>query len=65
MLTLVEGSIGPLSIAIGLLQFPIIGGMIGWASARQNRTPIGIAEVAYIAALVVCFSGALEAKGFL
>lgn len=38
-LTLLEGRINAFSIAIGLLQFPIYGGLLGWSIARRTYLP--------------------------
>ncbi|WP_157218713.1 hypothetical protein [Flavisphingomonas formosensis] len=58
LLTLLEGSIGPVSIAVGLLQFPLYGALIGWAVAMRTTRPAVLIFVHLIAALA-CFSGLL------
>lgn len=59
LLTLVEGRVGVLSMGIGLLQFPIYGGLLGWANVRRNFLPVlGVASVHLVAAML-CFSGAV------
>ena len=59
LLTLVEGSIGTVSIAVGLLQFPVYGGLLGWTIARKRYLPALVAASAHMVAALVCFSGVL------
>ncbi|PSJ36491.1 hypothetical protein C7I55_25810 [Sphingomonas deserti] len=61
LLTLVEGGqIGPFSLALGLLQFPLYGALLVWsASERKTLFPIAVA-LAHLAAALVCFSGVLS-----
>ena len=59
LLTLVEGSIGPLAIAVAFLQFPFYGALLGWTSARQAYLPAVMAGLLHLAGVVICFSGVL------
>ena len=59
LLTLVEGRIGQIGIAIALLQFPAYGGLVGWASARGRHLPVLVVALAHLAAAVACFSGVI------
>ena len=58
--TLLEGgTVGAFSIAVGLLQFPIYGALLGWSIARKNYLPAVVVTLAHIIAASVCFAGAL------
>lgn len=57
LLTLVEGAIGPLSIGVALLQFPLYGACIGWMTARSRWRGVAILVGAHLAAALLCFSG--------
>jgi hypothetical protein len=59
LLTLLEGRINAFSIAIGLLQFPIYGGVLGWGIARRTYLPATLLASAHLAAVLVCFAGTL------
>ena len=61
LLTLFEGGqLGPLSLALGLLQFPLYGALVVWsASERKTLFPIAVA-FAHLAAAMICFSGVLS-----
>ena len=59
LLTLLEGRIGAFSTAIGLLQFPIYGGLLGWSIARSAYLPAILLALAHHAAAAVCFAGTL------
>jgi hypothetical protein len=60
LLTPFEGDrIGPLSLTVGLFQFPIYGGVLLWSVAQQKyRLAIVVAWV-HLFAILVCFSGGL------
>lgn len=60
LLTPYEGdTIGPASIATGLLQFPIYGAVLGWSIARRNYLSGAVMIAAHVVAAIDCFSGAL------
>ena len=59
LLTLVEGSIGQLSITVGLLQFPIYGALLGWAKVRRNYLPVIVMTSAHLVVATACFAGTL------
>lgn len=59
LLTLLYGSIGAISIAVGLLQFPIYGVLLGWSIERRNYLPAVVVALAHIIAALVCFAGTL------
>jgi hypothetical protein len=59
LLTLVEGRIGPIAMAIGLIQFPIYGALLRWGRVRENYRPLIIAAAAHLAAAAACFAGAI------
>jgi hypothetical protein len=59
LLTLIEGSIGPLAIAVGLLQFPLYGALMGWAIACEKIWLIAVVAFAHLAAVIFCFFGVL------
>ena len=58
--TLLEGdSIGPLSITLALAQFPALGALAGYSLARARRTPLVVAGLVHLVAMLVAFSGAI------
>jgi hypothetical protein len=59
LLTLLEGRIGAFSIAIGLSQFPLYGGLLGWGIARRTYRPAALLALAHLGAAAVCFAGTL------
>ena len=59
LLTLVEGSIGPLAIAVALVQFPFYGGLLGWSNARERYRPAVVVGVLHLIGVIICFSGVL------
>ncbi|WP_197279306.1 hypothetical protein [Novosphingobium sp. AAP1] len=61
LLTLLERSIGPIEIGVGLAQFPLYGTLIGSAIATNNYRAVGVAAAAHLAAGLACFSGILSA----
>ena len=59
LLTLLEGSIGIISLAMAVLQFPFYGGLLGWTHARRSYRPAAIVGSLHLVATILCFSGAL------
>lgn len=59
LLTLFEGRIGPFSMTVGLLQFPMYGALLGWSLDRRNYLPVLVVAIAHIMAAMLCFSGIL------
>lgn len=59
LLTLVEGQIGWLGIAVALVQFPFYGGLLGWARFREYYRPIWVAVGVHLVAAIACFTGLL------
>ena len=59
LLTLLEGAVGAVSIAVGLLQFPVYGALLGWSVTRKNHLPAVVVTLAHVIAASVCFAGAL------
>ena len=59
LLTLIEGMIGPIGISVGIVQFPVYGGLLGWSIARRNYSPLGWLVVAHLIAASICFTGIL------
>jgi len=59
LLTLVEGSIGVLSITLILLQFPIYGVLLGWARVRNAGLPVLVVALLHLGATIACFTGML------
>ena len=56
LLTLIEGMIGPVSLSVGLVQFPAYGGLLGWSIARRNYSPARWMGAAHLTAAVICFT---------
>ncbi|HEX8481440.1 MAG TPA: hypothetical protein VF650_06030 [Allosphingosinicella sp.] len=59
LLTLVEGSIGPLAGGMALLQFPLYGALIGWSRAQRSYNPLIALACLHLAAAIACSSGLL------
>ncbi|MET1113051.1 MAG: hypothetical protein ABWX67_16155 [Allosphingosinicella sp.] len=59
LLTLVEGSIGPLAAGAALLQFPLYGALLGWSRLRKSYGALIAVGLLHVVAAIVCFSGAL------
>ena len=60
LLTLLEGDrVGALSIAVGLLQFPIYGTILGWSIGRKNYLRVVVLTAVHVIAASVCFIGTL------
>lgn len=59
LLTLVEGKIGAIATALGLLQFPIYGAVVGWCIAIRNGLPAALLLVTHVVAAAACFAGLL------
>jgi hypothetical protein len=57
LLTLVEGRIGVVSMAVGLLQFPAYGVLLGWAHVRGKHLPVAVVALVHLIAAMACFSG--------
>jgi hypothetical protein len=57
LLTLVEGSIGPIALAVALFQFPLYGAMVGWAVSLKTFRPTGAIFSIHLIAIIACFSG--------
>ncbi|QAY75180.1 hypothetical protein [Sphingosinicella sp. BN140058] len=59
--TLVNGDrIGPISLTLGLLQFPVYGAILLWCVARRKYVPASAVLVAHLVAAMACFSGAIS-----
>ncbi|MEO7691048.1 MAG: hypothetical protein ABIS51_17335 [Sphingomonas sp.] len=59
LLTLIEGSIGPISQSVALIQFPLYGALLGWSISRKSYKAAVLAASLHLAAAVVCFMGIL------
>ena len=60
LLTLIEDDgVGMLCMTVGLLQFPIYGGIFGWSIARKTYALVMFCCLAHAVAAALCFSGAL------
>lgn len=59
LLTLVEGSIGPVALAVGLAQFPVYGGVIAWCGEGKRMRAAGLVAALHVLAGLACFSGIL------
>ncbi|KRA83624.1 hypothetical protein [Altererythrobacter sp. Root672] len=59
LLTLLEGSIGVLSVSVALLQFPVYGGLVAWGFVRKTYIPAAVAGSLHLVAALVCFAGTL------
>ncbi|MCB2066583.1 MAG: hypothetical protein KDE15_08090 [Erythrobacter sp.] len=59
LLTLVEGRIGAVSLAIGLAQFPAYGALLGWLRARRNPAAALALAGLHLVAAMACFTGIL------
>jgi hypothetical protein len=53
-----EGSIGPVAMGVGLLQFPLYGALIGRNVAALSSRAI-LVTAAHLIATLACFSGLL------
>ena len=51
------GRIGPLSLAAGLLQFPLYGGLLLWGFAQRHHLPGIAVALIHLLGVAVCFSG--------
>ena len=63
LLTVIEGSIGPLAMFAGLLQFPLYGALIGWSMGSKVYRVFFLLAAAHVVAVLACFSSVL-AGGF-
>ncbi|WP_165927231.1 hypothetical protein [Sphingomonas sp. BK235] len=59
LLTRLEGEIGPLAMAAGLLQFPLYGALVGRAVAVKTDRVVFFAAAMHLVAVLACFSGLL------
>jgi hypothetical protein len=59
LLILVEGSIGALSQAVGLLQFPLYGALLGWSLWRRSWGAAILVATLHVIAAAICFAGIL------
>jgi hypothetical protein len=59
LLTLAEGSIGPISAGLALLQFPLYGALLGWSRSHETYGALILVGFLHLAATIACFSGAL------
>jgi hypothetical protein len=59
LLTLVEGSIGPLAGGAALIQFPLYGALFGWSHSRKSYGALILLAVLHLAAAIACSSGLL------
>jgi hypothetical protein len=59
LLTLVEGSIGPFSLSIGLIQFPLYGALLGWSMRRKSYRAAILVALLHLVAVTACFTGLL------
>src|SRR5437762_12570031 len=57
LLTLIEGRIGAVPLSVGLLQFPVYGGLLGWSIGRGSYFPAKRAGLAHLIAAIICFTG--------
>ena len=58
--TLLEGAIGPVSMCIGLIQFPLYGILIGREASSALKRDRTLLAVGHLVAAFVCFSGLLQ-----
>ena len=63
LLTRLEGSIGPIALGVGLLQFPLYGALIGRTMASKRCLSLFLLAAMHLVAALACFSGLLS--GFL
>jgi hypothetical protein len=59
LLTLVEGSIGPLAGGLALVQFPLYGALLGWSRAHRSYGPLVALASLHLAAAIAGSSGLL------
>jgi hypothetical protein len=59
LLTLAEGNIGPIALAIALIQLPIYGAICGRVKAHKNYRPVAIIAFVHLVAALVGFAGTL------
>lgn len=59
LLTLVEGSIGPLSGGTALLQFPLYGALLGWSRLHKSYGALILVGLLHLVGAIVCSSGVL------
>ena len=54
-----DDTIGPLSMTLALVQFPLVGGLAGYCLAGARRVPLIVVGVVHLVAVVVAFSGVI------
>lgn len=59
LLTLVEESIGVVSLSVALLQFPLYGALIGWIVSRRSYRPAIAMALLHLVAAIACFPGVI------
>jgi hypothetical protein len=59
LLTRIEGSIGPIGMAVGVLQLPLYGAVAGRAVAVQGSSYFLPLTTVHLVAVIACFSGLL------
>ena len=60
LLTRLEGSIGPIALGVGLLQFPLYGALIGRTLALKTCRTFCLLAAMHLVAALACFSGLLS-----
>lgn len=57
LLTLLDGTFGPVSVGVALLQFPLYGALLTWTIWRNSYWAIAIAGMVHLVAAGACFAG--------
>lgn len=60
LLTRLEGEIGPVAMAAGLLQFPLYGALVGRTVPVKTDRVVFFAAAAHLVAALACFSDLLS-----
>jgi hypothetical protein len=60
LLTLIEGEIGPMGVIVGLVQFLVYGGLLGWSIARRTYSRAALVGGAHLIGAATCFTGVLS-----
>jgi hypothetical protein len=58
LLAQLSGTIGPVAIAVGLIQLPLQGAVIGRTAALGSYRPALLVIASHLVAVLVCFSDA-------